>query len=276
MPVLNLHGKNVLMKIAHNYYTAALVSLALANGLLSSRVLGRAAEPPPANAAERIRVLEAEEHGLQPIGPPHLFGASIFAETAKAGLVVKSCSKVSSKTNGALAELRQSLAVESTERQLLDFLGNLAATNSSLRAQSLSLRPTPDRTRLVATLAIAGVYRLAAKDQTSQVKDADVALGEFLVLSRRHQLRRAALDCYNVVKSTLPPGWDLDSLSLDDGKRLKAQGVAPAGQAGLLPDIQAKFEQAQSPDGKDLFVPASGQSSMRLRKRLQSPRRCVS
>jgi len=205
------------MKIAYKSSAAILTWLALANWLPPFRSLCQGAEQPPVNLGERIRALGAEDHGLLPIGQARQFSSSIFTEASNAGLVVMSCSRVTSLTNGSFTELRQNLAVESTEPQLLDFLGNVAASNSTLRVRSLSLRPTPDRNRLHASMAIAGDYRSPA---AGQPPDPDAARLEHLVLSRRHQLRQGALDCYNLAKSTLPPGWNLDSLNFQDGDSL--------------------------------------------------------
>jgi hypothetical protein len=249
------------MKIAYKHSGAILLTLALANWLSPFQSLCHGAEQPPVNLAERLRVLGAEDHGLRPIAQARQFSSIIFTEASSAGLLVLSCSKVTSETNGSFIELQQTLAVESTEQHLLNFLGNVAASNSALRVQSLALRPTPDRSRLRVSLAIAGDYRLPAAGQSP---DLEAARLEYLVLSRRHHLRQAALDCYHLAKATLPAGWNLDSLSFQDGNRLSAQGEAPAGQVRLLPDVRARFEQAQSQDGKDLFLPSTGEATMRM------------
>jgi hypothetical protein len=175
--------------------------------------------------------------------------------------MVMSTSKVSSRTNQSFTELQQNLALEATELQLLDFLRNVAASNSPLRVQSLSLSTTPDRSRLHASVAITGDYRLPAAGQS---REPDAAETEYLVLSQRRHLRQAALDCYNLTKSTLPSGWQLDSLKFQHGKRLSTQGQAPADQVRLLEDVRAKLEKAQAQDGKDLFVPSSGEATMRM------------
>jgi hypothetical protein len=72
------------------------------------------------------------------------------------------------------------------------------------------------------------------------------------------------LDCYNLTKSILPPGWQLDSFNFQDGKRLSLQGNAPADQVRLLEDVRTNFEKAQTRDGKELFLPSSGQATMRM------------
>lgn len=140
-------------------------------------------------------------------------------------------------------------------------MNSIAATNSPLRVHSLSLHLTPDRSRLRASLAIAGDYRLPAGGQSGEP---DAPQTEYQVLSERGRLREAALECYRVTQSTLPSGWQLESLNFQDGKRLSAQGIAPADQVPLLEDVRAKIEKTQSQNGKDLFVPASGEATMRM------------
>jgi hypothetical protein len=234
-----------------------LISLALGNH--QSRCRG--AEPAPINLAERIRVLGAEDPGLLPIDQASRFSSSVLTEAASGGMSVMSTSKVTSRTNGPFTELRQNLALEATEAQLLDFLGNIAASNSTLRVQSLSLRPTLDRTRLHANVAITGDYRLPAAGQS---QEATSASNEYLVLSQRRQLRQAALDCYNLTKSTLPVDWKLDSLNFQDGKRLSVQGTAPSDQVRSLQDVRERLETAHVRDGKALFLPSSGEATMRM------------
>src|SRR5262245_32700707 len=247
------------MKITYKYSAGILMSLALTNWLSPVQSLCWAAERARANLAERIRVLEAADHGLLPIAKARQFNSSIFEEAMNAGLVVNMCSKVTSRTNESFAELRQTLAVESTEPQLLDFLGNIAASNSPLRIVSFSLRHSPDRSRMLANMVIAGDYRLAVARQSTH---SEAAQAEFRVLSQRHYLRQAALDSYRLTKSTLRPGWSLEGINFQDGKKLTTSGVAPADQLRLLPDVRAKIEQAQSDDGKDLF--SSGEASMHM------------
>jgi hypothetical protein len=248
--------EEVLMKITHKYFTTILLSFALANGGPCFQPACRGAEQPPVNLAERIRVLGAEDAGLVPIDKAPTLSFSILNETSRAGLALMTTSKVSSRTNQFFAELQQNLILEATEPQLLDFLRNVAATNSALRVQSLLVLPTPDRSRLRVTMGIAGEYRLP---RTGQPPDAEQT--EYLVLSQRRHLRQAALDCYNLTKATLPAGWQLDGLKFQDGKQLSAEGQAPPGQVPLLEEVRAKLEKAQGSDGKPLF--SSGQATMR-------------
>jgi hypothetical protein len=219
------------------------------------------AEQTPADVAARIRVLAAEDLGLQPVDQACHFSQSTLAEALRAKVVVLSNSKVTSLTNESFTESRQVLSLQATESQLLDFLRNLAASNSALRVQSLSLRPSPDHSRLLANVAIAANYRRPA---LGPMHESDVVQAEYQVLIQRRHLRQAALDCYNLAKSTLPAAWQLDSLNFQDGKRLSVQGVAPADQLPLLENVRAGLEKAQDQDGKDLFLPSTGQATMRM------------
>jgi hypothetical protein len=237
------------MNIAYSYTVTILMSLALAN--FQSRCRG--AEQAPVNLAERIPVLGAEA--------PIRFCRSIMMEAGSAGVAVRSTSRLTSRTNGPFTELRQNLALEAPEAQLLNFLGNVAASNSTLRVQSLSLHPAPDRSRLSANVAITDDYRLPAAEQS---EEAAAPTSEYLLLSQRRHLRQAALDCYNLTKSTLPAGWELDSLNFQDGKRLSVQGTAPADQVPSLQDVRERLEKAQVQDGKALFLPSSGEATMRM------------
>jgi hypothetical protein len=245
------------MNITYKYTSTILMSLALAT--FQSR--SRGAEQAPADLAERIRVLGAEDPGLLPIDQAGRFPSSILREAMRGGVTVMSTSRVTSRTNVPFTELRQNLALEATEAQLLDFLGNVAASNSTLRVQSLSLHPTPDHSRLRANLAITGDYRSPVDGQS---QEAAAAPSEYVVLSERRHLRQAALDCYNLTKSTLPAGWQLDSLSFQDGKRLSVQGAAPANQVSSLQDVRERLEKVQVQDGQALFLPSSGEATMRM------------
>src|SRR6476660_875524 len=117
------------MKIAYKYSATILMSLALANSWFCFQHSCRGAEQTPVNLADRIRVLGAEDPALLPIDQAPRFSSSVLTEATGAELTVTSMTKVTSRTNGSFSELRQNLALEATEPQLMDFLRNIAATN---------------------------------------------------------------------------------------------------------------------------------------------------
>jgi hypothetical protein len=249
------------MNIAYKHLNAFLMLLALVNWSLCFQTPCRGAEEASASFADRIRVLQAEDPGLLPSNRADAFLSSMRTEAEIAGLTVMSYSSVIRHTNVTFTQLEQKLALEATESQLLNFLRNIAASNSPLRVRSISLRPASDHSRLRVGITITGDYRLPA---TGQSQGPASAQAEYLLLNERRQLRQAALDCYELTKSTLPPSWSLDGFSFADGKKLSLQGEAPANQASLLEDVKNKFEKTQTHDDMGLFVPSSGTTAMRI------------
>jgi hypothetical protein len=249
------------MKIGYKYSATILMSLALANWSFYFQSRCQGAEQTAVNLPERTRVSEGDGPGLLPIDQAPRFASSIMAQATGAGLIVMSTSKVTSTTNASFTELRQNLNLQATEPQLLDFLGKVAASNSTLRVQSLALHPSPDRGRLQASVTITGNYRVPAAGRSQESAPPQI---EYRVLSQRRLLRQAAVGCYNLTKSSLPQGWSLDSFSFQDGKRLSVQGVAPADQVRVLEDVRAGIEKGRTQEGTALFRPSSGEATMQM------------
>jgi hypothetical protein len=235
--------------------------LVLATWSFCFQTTSRGAEETPGNLRGQIPAAEEEDFGLLPMDQASRFSARVLEESSRAGLVVMSMSKVTSNTNGVFTEMRQVLSLEATEPQLLDFLGSVAATNSTLRVESLSLRRTPDRSRVQASVGIMGDYRSPAANPSQQFA---AAQAQQLVLSKRRHLRQAALDCYNVTTKNLPSGWTLESLNFDSGKRLSVHGVAPADQVRLLSQVTGMIAESRISDQRALFQPSSCVYTMRM------------
>jgi hypothetical protein len=158
-------------------------------------------------------------------------------------------------------ERRQTLALEATAPQLLNFLRRLAESNSVLRVRDLSVRPNPERTRFEASVKVVGHYHLQPNGgaQTPELLETG-----YQVLNGRRHLRCAALDCYTVATEGLPASWSLEALSFEGGKRLSLQGQAPADQVGSLEDVRTKLQAAKGRGGEDLFRPSASQATMRM------------
>jgi hypothetical protein len=211
--------------------------------------------------ATEVKALQAEDSGVLSDDQAERFPATIFAQAAAAGLQITSTSRVTSSTNAFFYERRQSLALQATERQFLDFLQNVGTSNSVLRVRALSSRPNPERTRFLASVTVAGSYRLSSNGRPQALESSEV---EYRVLNERRALRRAALDCYTVTKETLPASWTLDALNFEGGKRLSLHGQAPADQARVLEDLRAQLQKAKGRDGEALFSPSGGEATMRM------------
>ena len=238
--MLDFSRKKGAMNTGYKYFATSLMSLALANGwVLALNCPAGARKKRPPTWQSECRSYKKKKQKIRDcfrLITPGYFSANILAEASMAGLIVMSTSKVSSRTNQPFTALQQNLTLEATEPQLLHFFRSIAAANSPLRIQSLAVRPTPDRSRLLISMAIlGGDYRLPADGQS---REPNFAQTEYLVLSQRRHLRQAALDCYTLTKSTLPSSWQLENLQFQDGKRLSAQGQAPAEQVRLLEDVR--------------------------------------
>jgi hypothetical protein len=262
IPVLDWKEHNRSMKRASKSMPKLLMSVTFAVWSMCSQSPCRSAETAPADPpAERTKEPEREGAGVLPGDQADRFPALIFSEAARAGLTIMSSSKVTTQTNGSFRERRLLLSLEATEPQFVDFLRNVAASNSTLRVQSLSLRPNPERTLLRVNVAITGYYR---QEAGGSAPGPDSVQAEGLVVSHRRHLRQAALDCYAATKAALAPGWTLESLNFEDGKRLTLSGQAPAHQVSSLPEVQTKLQKAKSQDGNELFLPSSGDAAMRM------------
>ena len=250
------------MKDFHKYVPTLLMSLAVANLPISVPCSGQATDPAPKDlSAERIQLLVAEDPGILPQDQADRFARAIFAQAAAAQVAVVSASRVNSQTNSLVCEKRQTLALEATKPQLLNFLRSLAESNSVLRVRDMAMRPNPDRTRLVANVVVIGNYRLqpSVKAQSPELLETDYKL-----LKERRHLRYAALDCYILVTEGLPTGWMLESLVFEGGKRLSLKGQAPANQVSSLEEVRTKLQAAKGRGGEDLFLPSTSQAAMRM------------
>ena len=250
------------MKNSNKYVSALLMFVAFANLPMSIPCTIQAAEPTPKGlSAERIQVLASEDPGVLPEDQADRFPNAIMSQAAAAHVAILSTSRVTSQTNALVCEKQQTLALEATGPQLLNFLRSLAESNSVLRVRDLSLRPNPDRTRLAANLMVVGHYRLkpSGEAQTPELLETD-----YQVLNGRRHLRYAALDCYIVATKGLPASWTLEALSFKDGKQLSLQGQAPADQVSSLEDVRTKLQAAKGRSGKDLFNPSASQATMRM------------
>lgn len=250
------------MKNFNKYVSTLLMCVAFANLPMSIPCSGRASDPTPKDlSAERIQVLVAEDPGILPEHQADQFPGAIFVPAAAAQVAILSGSRVTSQTNALVCEKRQTLALEATRPQLMDFLRSLTESNSVLRVRDLALRPNPDRTRLAANVVVVGHYRLqpSGEAQTPELLETD-----YEVLNGRRHLRYAALDCYILATEGLPAGWTLESLVFEGGKRLSLKGKAPADQISSLEDVRTKLQATKGRGGEDLFRPSTSQATMRM------------
>lgn len=92
---------------------------------------------------------------------------TVTSQAALSGVSVQSISAdrrvaSTSKTNLFFDEKTASLALNSTEQQLVDFLYLLGNGNSLIRARSLTVIPDPSKMRLAATMTLVASYQRKA------------------------------------------------------------------------------------------------------------------
>jgi serine/threonine protein kinase len=201
------------------------------------------------------------EAGVAPEDQAALFPNAVAEAAFDAEVAIREATRITSQTNAFICERRQSLSLGATRPQLLNFLRNLAESNSVLRVRDLSLRPDPDRTRLTANVVVVGHYRSQHRGgpRTPELPETD-----YLVLNGRRHLRYTGLDCYTLATEDLPVSWTLDELNFEAGKRLSLKGQAPADQVHSVKDVQSKLQAAKDRGGEDLFRPSASKPEWRM------------
>ena len=87
------------------------------------------------------------------------FANAINTEVLKSGVHQNQGSTTKTQTNQFFLEKSQSINVQATEPQLVDFLFHLGAGTSQIRVRDLSLRPDPTRQQLVAGVKLIASYQ---------------------------------------------------------------------------------------------------------------------
>ena len=103
---------------------------------------------------------------------------AIQNQAAQSGIGIVAANRQPTKTNQFTIDTAQALTTQSGEAQLVDFLYNLGAGGSLIRARALSVRPDQSRTGLSATMTLVASFQKkptarttpAAKSSTPAVK----------------------------------------------------------------------------------------------------------
>src|SRR5207249_11964290 len=69
------------------------------------------------------------------------FSRTIQGQQAATGVTLANVGRATSHTNQFFVEQTETITVQSTEQQLVDFLYNLGSSNSMIRIRDLTLRP---------------------------------------------------------------------------------------------------------------------------------------
>jgi Tfp pilus assembly protein PilO len=83
---------------------------------------------------------------------------AIQMRAAESGVNITQTPRPTTQTNEFFLEQVQSLSVQGSEEQLVNFLYNLGSGNSMVRVRDLSLRPDPPRQQLAGTIKLAASF----------------------------------------------------------------------------------------------------------------------
>jgi type II secretory pathway component PulM len=98
------------------------------------------------------QAVEAEEQVFQ-------FRSTIETQARQNGVNIVQSGRVSAQTNQFFVEQTQTIALQSGEQQLVDFLYTLGSGNSLIRVRDLGLRPDPPRQSLSGTVTLIASYQ---------------------------------------------------------------------------------------------------------------------
>jgi hypothetical protein len=87
------------------------------------------------------------------------FFRTVQAQAMRSGVQFIGSSRTTTRTNQFFLELIQTISVQATEKQLVDFLFNLGSGDSLIRARSLSVHPDQPRQQLNATITLIASYQ---------------------------------------------------------------------------------------------------------------------
>lgn len=134
--------------------------------LAAARALRTKFEKEVAEAPESQRKVRAIESEAEPVPPEDQglqFLRTIQTQAAQSGVTLTGTSRETIRTNSQFfIERSQTITVVATEQQLVDFLFNIGAAGSMIRARDLSLRPDAPRQRLGGSVKLVASYQKKA------------------------------------------------------------------------------------------------------------------
>ena len=124
----------------------------------------------------KVRLLEGESAPVPPEDQGIEFVRNINAQAAQSGFSVV-FGRMTEGTNQIFLEKNQPITAVAEEAQLVDFLYNLGAGNSLIRARSLRLSPDPARQKLSASVTLVASYqkKTAARSSVTNAATAKTA-----------------------------------------------------------------------------------------------------
>ena len=106
-----------------------------------------------------MQQMQANAQDVQSEEQDSQFANAINTQVLKSGVHQNIGSSTKTQTNQFFIEKSQSINVQATEQQLVEFLYQLGAGSSQIRVRDLSLRPDPSRQQLVAGVMLIASYQ---------------------------------------------------------------------------------------------------------------------
>ena len=103
--------------------------------------------------------LEGEGASVPPDDQSVEFFRTVQAQAMKCGVQFIGNSRTTTRTNQFFLEQIQTITVQATEKELVDFLFNLGSGDSLIRARSLAVHPDSSRQQLNATITLIASYQ---------------------------------------------------------------------------------------------------------------------
>jgi Tfp pilus assembly protein PilO len=111
---------------------------------------------------KQIRTLAGDNQDVPAEDQANQFSRAIQMQQTDSGVLITSTSKQSSRTNEFFLELSQNIGVQSSEKQLVNFLYNLGSGGSLIRVRDMNLHTDPSHQSLVANIKLVASYQKAA------------------------------------------------------------------------------------------------------------------
>jgi len=107
----------------------------------------------------KVRAIESEAEPVPPEEQGLQFSLTIQEHVNRSGVNFMGNSRETTRTNQFFLERSQTVNLMSTEQQLVDFLYNIGAVGSMIRARDLSLRPDASRQKLSGNIKLVASYQ---------------------------------------------------------------------------------------------------------------------
>jgi hypothetical protein len=128
--------------------------------------------------------LQKQGQSVPPEEQTYQFTDTILRQASASGVNIMNKGRISSQTNQFFLEQSQTIAVQSGEQQLVDFLYNLGSGNSLIRVRDLNLQPDPPRQNLSANVKLVASFQKkvpgkgtpASRKTASSSSSSDIAI----------------------------------------------------------------------------------------------------